>query len=122
MNLLRELFEEFIEEDCHTCCDNCEAVYVTENNEIITEASVRAYKRYGEKLIKKYRCLAGPKKGKLVSHPGGCAQRKDPKKVRTGRKTMRAKKGIIQRKGQISKRKQASKRVTQMNKRLAGDL
>ncbi len=72
-------------------------------------------------MVRKYRCLAGPKKGKLVSSPGDCSMRKDPKKVRQGRKTMRAKKGIIQRKSRVSKNKAMSKVIAKMNQRMMGN-
>ena len=87
----------------------------------LTEAALRQWKRSGQKLVKKYRCLAGPKKGKLVSDPSACAMRKEPKKVRSGRKVMRSKKGTIQRKSQIAKRRTISKLVRKMNKRLSGN-
>lgn len=86
----------------------------------ITEAAKRQFKRVGNQIVKRYRCLSGPKAGKLVSDPSKCAMRKDPKKVRQGRKVMRSKKGTIARKSQISKRKSISKMVTKMNKRLSG--
>lgn len=115
----------FGDDDCGDGgCDDCgcttEAVMVDEDNNILTEAAVRQFKRYGNTLKRKYRCLSGPKKGKLVSHPGDCAQRKEPKKVRNGRKVMRSKKGIINRKSKVAKRKAMSRLVSKMNKRLSG--
>ena len=97
-----------------------EIVYVDEDNEILSEASVRQWKRVGKKIVKKYRCTAGMKQGKLVNAPGDCSQRKDPTKVRQGRKVMRSKKGMIQRKAKVTKRTSFSKMVTKMNKRLMG--
>lgn len=88
----------------------------------ITEAAIRQFKRVGGEIKKRYRCLSGPKAGKLVATPNACATRKQPKKVRQGRKVMRAKKGVIKRKSAISKRKQISRMVTRMNRRLAGKL
>lgn len=82
--------------------------------------SIMQYKRVGDRVKKRYRCAAGPKQGKLVVTPGDCAFRKDPKKVRQGRKIMRAKKKLIQRKSQITKRRQISKLIAKMNKRLSG--
>lgn len=87
---------------------------------LLAEASKRQWKRRGRELYKRYRCVSGPKKGKLVSEPSKCASRKDPKKVRQGRKVMRTKKNTIQRKSKISKRRQLSKMVTRMNQRLMG--
>ena len=97
-----------------------EEVYVDENDEVLTEAAVRQWKRRGAKMVKKYRCLSGPKKNRLVSKPGDCAVRKDPAKVRRGRKIMRAKKGVIGRKAKIAKRKSISKILQKLNARLMG--
>ena len=100
---------------------NYEIVYVTESDEILSEAAVRQWKKMGQKVVKKYRCMAGPKEGKLVSEPSACGTRKDPKKVRQGKKIMRSKKGTIARKTKVSKKKSMSKMVTRMNKRLMGE-
>jgi len=89
-------------------------------DELLTERAVRAFKRVGDTIQRRYRCMAGPKKGKLVATPGACGQRKDPKNIRKGRKTMRTKKGIIQRKSRITKRQAMSRIVRNMNKRLSG--
>jgi hypothetical protein len=97
-----------------------EEVYVDENDEVLSEAAKRQWKRQGAKLVKKYRCLSGPKKNRLVSKPGDCATRKDPKKVRKGRRIMRMKKGTIRRKSKISKRKSISKILQKLNARLMG--
>jgi len=97
-----------------------ESVYVDGDDNILSEGAVRQWKRQGGKLVQKYRCLSGKKKGKLVAKPGGCGQRKDPKKVRTGRRVMRSKKGVIGRKAKISKRQSISKRLAKMNARLMG--
>ena len=102
----------------HEC--ELEEVWVDENDEILSEAAVRQWKKSGAKMLKKYRCLAGPKKGRMVSKPGDCAVRKDPAKVRHGRKVMRSKKGVISRKTKISKRKSISKILTKLNARLMG--
>ena len=103
--------------------DEClwEMVHVDEaTDEIIEEGAIRQWKRQGGKLVQKYRCMAGKKKGKLVASPSGCGERKDPKKVRIGRKVMRSKKGVIGRKAKISKRMSISKRLKKMNARLMG--
>lgn len=114
MSLLKELYS-IMEDDCI----DCEIVYVDEDGEVLTEAQ-RAYKRRDRKIIKMYRCTSGPKKGKVVSDPKVCVQRKDPKKKRQGKKVMREKKGIIQRKSKRSKKQAMSKLVKRMNQRLSG--
>jgi len=98
----------------------CEIVYVGDDGIPLSEASIRQWKRVGDTLKQKYRCLAGSKEGKLVANPGDCAARKDPKRVRIGRKVMRAKKGSIARQSKITKKTSASRMVARMNKRLAG--
>ena len=108
---------EILEEHCEECY---EEVMVDENDEILSEGAIRQWRRTGKTLVRKYRCMSGKKKGKLVASPGKCGERKDPKKVRTGRKTMRSKKGIIQRKSKVAKRGQISKMVTRLNARLMG--
>jgi hypothetical protein len=110
--------DEILHED--TCCECCEEVFIDVDGNILSESSIRQWKRVGTEIKKRYRCLSGPKAGKLVAHPGDCAMRKDPKKVRHGRKIMRSKKGTIQRKSKLTKRKQISRMVTKMNQRLAG--
>ena len=98
----------------------CDCVYVDENDEVLTEAAIRQWKRMGSTIIKKYRCLGGVKAGKLVSDPAKCTTRKDPKKVRHGRKVMRMKKGVIGRKTKVAKKRSMSKLVKKMNMRLMG--
>ena len=100
--------------------EHCELIYVNEEGEILTEAAVRQWKRMGTTMIKKYRCLGGTKAGKLVSDPSKCVTRKDPKKVRHGRKIMRMKKGTIVRKSKLAKKRSMSRLVAKMNKRLRG--
>jgi hypothetical protein len=98
----------------------CEEVWVDDDENIVEEGFKRQVRKVGDQLKKRFRCSAGPKAGKLVTSPADCGKRKDPKKVRQGRKVMRGKKGTIKRKTKLSKRKQISKIVTRMNKRLAG--
>lgn len=88
--------------------------------EVLSEGAKRQFKRVGNEIKRRYRCTGGPKKGKLVTEPGKCATRKDPKNVRRGRKVMRSKKGTIKRKAAITKRKSISRLVAKMNKKLSG--
>lgn len=98
----------------------CDCVYVDEDGEILSEAAIRQWKRMGTTMIKKFRCLGGVKAGKLVSDPSKCVARKDPRKVRHGRKVMRMKKGVIKRKTKVAKKRSLSKLVKKMNMRLMG--
>jgi hypothetical protein len=87
----------------------------------ITEATIRQFKKVNNEIKMRYRCLSGPKKGKIVTHPSKCGCRKDPKKVRRGKKIMRTKKQVIIRKSKIGKRKTISKLISRINKRLSGN-
>lgn len=100
--------------------DDVLLAFESEEQAELHESAVRAFKRYAEKIVRRYRCMAGPKKGKLVAKPGACAQRKDPKNIRKGRAVMRTKKNIIQRKSKVTKRTAMSKMVRKMNQRLSG--
>ncbi len=99
---------------------DCELVWVDEDDNILDEGAVRQWKRIGQKRVIKYRCMSGPKKGRLVSKPGSCGIRKDPKRKKLGRKILRAKKGTIQRKSKISKRTGISKMLRKLNAKLMG--
>ena len=99
---------------------DCECVMVDEDDNILDEAEKRPWKTTKTGRVMKYRCTSGPQKGRLVSKPGGCATRKDPKRKRIGKKVMRTKKNIISRKSAISKRKGISKMLKKLNARLMG--
>ena len=58
MKLLTELVQLIKEEDCQY-----EVVYTDEAGNILTEGATRMFKRVGKKIIRKYRCTSGPKKG-----------------------------------------------------------
>lgn len=88
------------------------------HDEYLDEGAKRAYKRMGMEIVRKYRCTSGRKKGKLVSDPAQCSMRKNPKKVRQGRKSARLNKAVRVRKTQMAKRSSLSKVLRSMNKRL----
>lgn len=112
-------FEDGVCEKCRKE-EECEYTecWVNESNEILTEAAVRMYKKIGKKLVRKYRCTSGPKKGQPVSDPSKCAQRKDPKKVRQQKKNMRRGKATRKRKSKITKKTSLSKMARNLNKNL----
>lgn len=114
MKLLQELLKE-----CNLF-DNVEECWVDEHGNILNEAAIRMFKRRGKEIKRMYRCTTGPKKGKPVSDPKLCATRKDPKKVRHGRKVARTKKGVRLRKTKIAKRTSMSRMVRRMNQRISG--
>lgn len=80
----------------------------------------RQFKRYGNKYERQYRCMSGPRKGRLVKDPQMCGKRKDPKQVRAGKKGSRVRKGQRIRKTKLAKRRPPSQTVQRWNKRLRG--
>lgn len=81
----------------------------------------RQFKRYGNKFKRQYRCMSGPRKGRLVTDPMKCGKRKDPKQVRAGKKSSRVRKGERVRKTKLAKRRAPSQMVQRLNKRLRGE-
>lgn len=81
----------------------------------------RQFKRYGTKFERQYRCMSGPRKGRLVKNPQKCGMKKDPKQVRAGKKASRIRKGQRVRKTKLAKRRAPSQTVQRFNKRLRGE-
>jgi len=115
--LLSDIFDNNNPDDI---LEGCEVVYLdSDGNELLDENAIRQFKMVGGKIEKRFRCLAGPKAGRLVSKPGDCGVRKDPKKIRAGRRVMQQKGAIIRRKGSITKKRAGTKRVAKMNQLLS---
>jgi hypothetical protein len=89
--------------------------------EKLDEAVKRQFKRYGNKIVRKFRCYGGPKDGSMVTDAADCGIKKNPLKVRQGKQSARLKKGQRVRKTNMTKRKAPSKRLIRMNKLLRGD-
>jgi hypothetical protein len=77
----------------------------------------RVWAKSGNKVIRKTRCMSGPRKGRVVSDPAQCSKPKNMKKSRTMKKT-RASKGFrMAKKARKTKRfNPASKRVQRLNR------
>lgn len=107
--------------ECFSDLSVCEVVYVDQQTgeEIsLQESFTRRFKRTGSKIKKMFRCSSGPKKGMTVSDPRKCNKRKDPRKVRSGRKTMRTKGATIHRKAKIGLRTAPSRLLRRLNRSL----
>lgn len=86
---------------------------------IIIESKI-AYARKGNKIIKKFVCSSGPRKGKKVKSPGDCFKRKDLKKRFTLART-KAKKGkLMTRKSNRTKKFNSRAKITQQLNRKKG--
>tara|TARA_Y100000389_G_scaffold202894_1_gene249628 strand:- start:131 stop:418 length:288 start_codon:yes stop_codon:yes gene_type:complete len=86
------------------------------SEEPVVEAQL-VWARKGNKIVRKFRCSVGQRKGRVVSDPSQCAKPIDMKKRMTLRKT-KAKMGArIAKKAQRTKRMNpASKAVQRLNK------
>lgn len=102
MNLLIELSNDELDVEVIS-----EAEYLQ-----LDEGAQRAFRRVGNNISQYYRCTSGPKKGKLASDPSKCGQRKDPAKVRHGRR-------VAQKKGAVRVRKTIAKKKTTISKRVS---
>ena len=104
--------------------NTCEVVYTNESGDIIhigsilTEASIKAYKKSGNVIKRQYRCTSGKKEGKIVAQPNDCNKRPNPKRVKAGRKSAKKSKSIRIHKTKLAKNKSISKMVTSLNQRL----
>lgn len=85
-------------------------------NEVITEAM--AWAKRGNKVVRKYRCGSGFRKGRIVSEPAQCFRAPDIKK-RIKLKMTKARLGSrMARKSKRTKRvNPASKRVAALNRK-----
>ena len=91
-------------------------------NEIITEetklAEGIAWKRQGKKIVKKYRCQSGRRKGRIVAKPSQCNAAPDIKKRMTLRKTKAKMGSRLQRKaGRTKKFNPLSRRLKTLNRK-----
>lgn len=85
----------------------------------IDETGKLVWARSGDKVVKKYRCTAGHKKGRLVKTLASCGKFPDIKKRFKFKKLLSQKGARLRRKARRTKRMNpASKRVQQLNKGL----
>lgn len=79
------------------------------------------YARKGSKIVKKYRCTSGKRKGKLVSTPQGCFGPIDiKKKMRMRRLRKQKERSIALRTKRTKAMNPISKQVARLNKLRAG--
>ncbi|MCK5307707.1 MAG: hypothetical protein KAJ73_03765 [Zetaproteobacteria bacterium] len=106
--------------------DLCEIVYTDEHDNIVhegsilSESAIQAFKRTGNVIKRQFRCTSGRKEGKVVANANECNKRKNPKKVKAGRKAARKNKASRIQKTKVAKQKSISKMVTSLNKKLRG--
>ena len=81
----------------------------------LDETAHRTFKRLGNTVRRYFRCTSGPRAGTYASSPAGCAKRKDPGKVRHGKKVARSKGAVRVRKSKITKRRSGSTHMRHIN-------
>lgn len=85
-------------------------------NTVVSESKLVFAKR-GNKVVKKFRCTVGKRKGRVVSSPAQCSAPIDLKKRFVLKKTKASKGARMAKKAQRTKRiNPASKIVKQLNK------
>lgn len=85
----------------------------------LAENAVMAWGKTGNDIVRKFRCLNGSRKGRLVTSPAGCSKRIDPEKKMRMKKTMAKLGKRIARKAKRTKRVNlTSKKVAARNKAL----
>lgn len=86
------------------------------NDNQLYEGAKIAWAKVGNKVVKKYRCTAGRRQGRIVSHPSQCSKPIDLKKRLKFRQTKLAKgKRIVKKTQRTKQRNPVSKRVRRMN-------
>ena len=88
--------------------------------DVVVEAKL-VYGKRGNKVVRKFRCTVGKRKGRVVSEPSQCAKPIDHKKRFTLKKTKARMGARITKKAQRTKRlNPASRILRQLNKSRGG--
>ena len=86
-------------------------------SDILTEAATTTYGRSKGKVVRKYRCTSGERKGRIVAKASTCNAPINVKAKLTMKKTRARKSPIIKIKTRFQKRMGAqSKRIARLNK------
>lgn len=84
---------------------------------ILDEGKSNAWGKSGNKLVRKYRCTFGPRKGRVMSSPAACNRPINLRKSTSLKKTKASKAGSIKAKTSITKRTNpVSRRLRVVNK------
>jgi hypothetical protein len=87
---------------------------------VFEEGIRRAFKRIANRIKQQFRCTSGRKAGKVVASPNTCATKKDPKRIKAGRKSARLKKSVRIEKTKRAFKKPQTKQLIKMNRRISG--
>tara|TARA_B100000780_G_C21090343_1_gene439416 strand:- start:1035 stop:1412 length:378 start_codon:yes stop_codon:yes gene_type:complete len=105
--LLRELtLDEWV-------CGNC---YAEPCQCSVDEGATPIFGKTGNKVVRKYRCTSGSRKGRIVAKPTTCSAAKNMKASNTMKKTRRSKGATVNIKANRTKRTSpASQKLTRLN-------
>lgn len=82
----------------------------------ITEGATPIFGKTGGKVVRKYRCTSGSRKGRIVAKPGTCTAPKNVKAMVQMKKTRRSKGATVGIKANRTKRTSpASQKLTRLN-------
>ena len=70
----------------------------------IIEGATPIFGKTGNKVVRKYRCTSGSRKGRIVAKPGTCTAPKNVKAMTTMKKTRRSKGATVSIKSNRTKR------------------
>lgn len=85
-------------------------------DDIISESASMAWGKSGDKIVKKFRCMSGPRKGRLVNTPSDCSKKLDFKKSKQLKRTIATKGKKMAKKAKRTKRTNpVSKQVQRRN-------
>jgi len=81
------------------------------------EEAKMAWARRGNKVVRKFRCTSGPRKGRIVANPSQCFKAPDVKKRMTLRRTKsKMGKRLVRKAGRTKRLNPVSRRVQRLNK------
>ena len=84
--------------------------------ESLDEGATPIFAKTGNKVVRKYRCTSGSRKGRIVAKPKTCSAAKNVKSMNTMKKTRRSKGATVNIKANRTKRTSpASQKLTRLN-------
>ena len=82
----------------------------------VDEGATPIFGKSGNKVVRKYRCTSGSRKGRIVAKPGTCTAPKNVKAMTTMKKTRRSKGATVSIKSNRTKRTSpASQKLNRLN-------
>ncbi len=82
----------------------------------VEEGATPIFGKTGNKVVRKYRCTSGSRKGRIVAKPGTCTAPKNVKAMTTMKKTRRSKGATVGIRASRTKRTSpASQKLTRLN-------